>query len=308
MEQLRRGDSDQITRDYFDSLLLEMRHIDSEKPDTSFSLFGETFATPIMTAALSHLNGVCEAGAVQMAQGAKMAGAVNWTGMGDEKELEEITATGAKTIKIIKPYEDNGMILDRIAHARECGVLAVGMDVDHAFDRSGEYDVVMGWRMRPKTADEIRSFVEAAGIPFIVKGILSVKDAYKCLMAGVSGIVVSHHHGIMDYALPPLKILPHIVKAVGGKIPVFVDCGILGGTDAFKALALGADGVCAGRTLMEPLRTEGGNGVAKALLGMNDELRGVMARTGCRDLSHMDSAVVWQMPVSSPCTRSYNEL
>ena len=76
-------------------------------------------------------------------------------------------------------------------------------------------------------------------IPFIVKGILSVQDAYKCLQAGAAGIVVSHHHGIMDYALPPLKILPRIVKAVGGRMPVFVDCGIASGMDAMKALLLG---------------------------------------------------------------------
>lgn len=299
MEQIRRGDSDRITREYFDSLLLEMRHIDSEKPDTSFSLFGETFDMPIMTAALSHLNSFCEDGAVQLARGAKEANAVNWVGMGDKKELEEITATGVKAIKIIKPYEDNGIILDRIAHAVECGVLAVGIDVDHAFDRNGNYDVVTGWQMKPKTADEISMFVRKAKVPFVVKGILSVKDAYKCLKAGAGGIVVSHHHGIMDYALPPLKILPHIVKAVGRKIPVFADCGILDGIDAFKALALGADGVCIGRALMEPLRTEGEKGVAGALLRMNGELKGIMAKTGCRDLAHMDSSVVWQMPVSS---------
>lgn len=299
MEQKRRGDSDRITREYFDSLLLEMRHIDSGKPDTSFSLFGKSFDTPVMTAALSHLDNLCENGTVEMAKGAKMANAVNWVGMGDKKELEKITATGAQTIKIIKPYADNKIIFDRIEHARECGVLAVGMDIDHAFDRSGNYDVVLGCGMRPKSAEEIRQFVQAAGIPFIVKGILSVKDAYKCLRAEVGGIVVSHHQGIMDYALPPLKILPHIVKAVGGQMPIFVDCGISSGTDAFKALALGADGVCAGRALMEPLRTGGGKAVGEAIVGMNDELKGVMARTGCVDLSHMDSSVLWQMPVSS---------
>lgn len=33
------GNSDQITRDYFDSLYLEMRHIDGVKPDVKFELF-----------------------------------------------------------------------------------------------------------------------------------------------------------------------------------------------------------------------------------------------------------------------------
>ena len=56
MDIKKAGNSDRITREYLDSLLLEMRHIDGRKPDTTFKLYGETFATPIMMAALSHLN------------------------------------------------------------------------------------------------------------------------------------------------------------------------------------------------------------------------------------------------------------
>jgi isopentenyl diphosphate isomerase/L-lactate dehydrogenase-like FMN-dependent dehydrogenase len=287
------GNSDRITREYLDSLLLEMRHIDAVKPDTGFTLYGERFATPIMTAALSHLDNVHEKGMVEMAKGAKMAEAVCFAGMGEKEELEEMTKTGARVVKIIKPYADNQVIFDKIAHAESCGVLAVGMDIDHAFNGNGDYDTVLGLEMRPKSLEEIRQFVQATSLPFLIKGVLSERDAYKCLQAGVRGIVVSHHHGIMDYALPPLKILPSIVKVTGGEIPVFVDCGIAGGMDAFKALALGADGVCVGRALMEPLRDNGAKGLCDAILAMNGELAGVMARTGCPDLSHMDADVIW---------------
>lgn len=294
MGQELKGSSDRITREYFDSLLVEMRHIDGKRPDTSFSLYGESFDTPIMMAALSHLNNLHEKGMVEMAKGAKMANAVNWAGMGEMEELEEIAAAGARTIKIIKPYADNKMIFDRIEHAKKCGVLAVGIDVDHAFNGFGDYDTVLGYEMRPKSAEEIKEFVSAAGIPFIIKGVLSEKDAYKCLKAGVKGIVVSHHHGIMDYAVPPLKVLPAIVKVIGGEIPVFVDCGISSGMDVFKALALGATAVSAGRVIMDPLKENGAEGVRDTILKMNNELKGVMARTGCFDLDHMDSSVIWQ--------------
>ncbi len=293
MEEKRLGDSDQITRDYFDSLLLEMRHLDGVMPDTTFRLYGETFTTPIMMAALSHLNNIHDKGMAEMAKGAALAGAVNWAGMGEKDELEEITATGARTIKIIKPYADNDMIFDRIAHAEKCGVMAVGMDIDHAFNGKGEYDKVLGYDMAPKSMEEIRSFVEATSLPFVVKGVLSSQDAYKCLKAGAKGIVVSHHHGIMDYAVPPLKILPEIVKVIEGQIPIFVDCGILSGMDAFKALALGATAVSAGRVIMKPLGEKGACGVRDHILQMNAELKGVMARTGCADLSQIDSSVIW---------------
>lgn len=293
MEEKRLGNSDQITRDYFDSLLLEMRHLDGVMPDTTFQLYGETFTTPIMMAALSHLNNIHDNGMAEMAKGAALAGAVNWAGMGEKDELEEITATGARTIKIIKPYADNDMIFDRIAHAERCGVMAVGMDIDHAFNGKGEYDKVLGYDMAPKSMEEIRSFVEATSLPFIVKGVLSSQDAYKCLKAGAKGIVVSHHHGIMDYAVPPLMILPEIVKVIEGQIPIFVDCGVLSGMDAFKALALGATAVSAGRVIMKPLGERGACGVRDHILQMNAELKGVMARTGCADLSQIDSSVIW---------------
>ena len=210
MKKIRPGDSNQITREYFDSLLVEMRHLDGALPETGLELFGEQFRTPVMTAALSHLGNVRENGMVQMAEGARLAGAVSWAGMGDEKELEDITTTGARTIKIIKPYVDNDYILQRIAHAEKCGVMAVGMDIDHAFSGKGKYDVVLGMEMRPKSLEEMKEFVKATKLPFVVKGVLSVKDAEKCLEAGVKGIVVSHHHGIIDYAVPPLLSLIHI--------------------------------------------------------------------------------------------------
>lgn len=284
--------SDQITRDYFDSLLVEMRHIDSVIPSTKFELFGEEFDTPVMTAALSHLNNIRENGMAEMAKGAYLANAVNWTGMGDEAELEAITATGARTVKIIKPYADNDYIFRRIEHAEKCGVLAVGMDIDHAFAGNGQYDNVFGMQMAPKSIGEIKSFVKATKLPFIIKGVLSEQDAYKCLEAGVKGIVVSHHHGIMNYAVPPLMILPRIARVINHQIPIFVDCGISSGMDVFKALALGADAVCAGRILMEPLRMNGAEGVKNQIVKMTDELKGVMARTCSPDIRSIDPSVI----------------
>ena len=94
------GDSNKITRDFFDSLLLEMRHIDSELPSTEFELFGEKFSTPIMTAALSHLHNICDNAMVEIAKGAKNAGAVHWVGMGEYDEMEQIFAA-ARTVRII---------------------------------------------------------------------------------------------------------------------------------------------------------------------------------------------------------------
>lgn len=287
-------DSNEVTREYFDSLLIEMRHIDAVLPSTKLELYGETFDTPVMMAALSHLNNVHENGMVEMAKGALAANAVNWAGMGDQAEIAAITATGARTINIIKPYADNDYIFRRIEHAERCGVMALGMDVDHSFGGNGKYDVVLGEQMTPKSLTEIKEFIKATKLPFIIKGVLSEQDAYKALEAGAKGIVVSHHHGIMNYAVPPLLILPRIAKAINGRIPIFVDCGVMSGMDVFKALALGAAAVSAGRVIMEPLKRDGAEGVKNQIIKMTEELAGVMARTCSTDICHIDPSVIWK--------------
>lgn len=299
-QKMNMGDSPRITREYLDSLLVEMRHIDSVEPDTTLRLYGETFETPVMLAALSHLNNTHPEGMVEAARGVKAAGAVMWAGMGDEKELEDITATGARTIKIIKPYADNKTIFRRIEHAEKCGVLAMGMDLDHAFGSKNNRGSVMGEAMLPKTLEELKSFVKATDKPFIVKGVLSVQDALKCLDAGIQGVVVSHHHGMVDYAVPPLQILPSIAQAVGKHMPIFVDCNIDRGMDVFKAIALGAVGASVGRTAMPPLAAEGAAGVEKLFRAMTSELNWAMAVTCSPTLDRIDPKLIWRKDGSGP--------
>ena len=151
----RPGDPDSFTRYYFDSLMLETRYLDSDIPSTKFELFGETFDTPIMTAALSHLHNPANGMAIY-AQAAKECNAVHWMGMGEDKELEEVIATGARTIKVIKPHRDNAEVFRRIKHAIGVGCFAIGMDIDHSFNSNGGYDVVMGVPMKNETFEDLK--------------------------------------------------------------------------------------------------------------------------------------------------------
>ena len=282
---------DTITRDYFDSLLLETRYIDSVLSSTKMTLFGEVFDTPIMTAALSHLNNTTTEGMAVYAKGAKLSNAVHWVGMGEDEELERVVATGAKSIKIIKPHADNAEVFRKIEHALSLGCFAIGMDTDHAFNSEGGYDNVMGLPMKPKSSAEIAEFVQAAKVPFIVKGVLSPRDAEKCAKAGCAGIVVSHHHGMVQYSVPPLMVLQDILSAVGNEMEVFIDCGIVSGMDAYKCLALGAKAVSVGRHLM-PLLKQGPEAVSQRINEMTAELAGIMARTGVKTLEDMDSTII----------------
>lgn len=285
--------SNEITRAYFDSILVESRYLDSCEPDTEMELFGKKFASPIMIAAFSHLHNQHEGGMVEMAKGAKAAGICNWAGMGPKEELTEILATGCETIKIVKPYADRNKVFDMIKHAETSGALAVGVDIDHSFNWKGNNDVVLGEAMKPVTSQELAEFVSATKLPFVIKGVMSVQDAVKCAQAGVKGLLISHHSGILPCAVPPLMALPAIKDAVGNDIDLFVDCNVNSGFDAFKCLAMGAKAVCVGRAILPSFKESGAAGVEKYIANMNDELKNLMAKTGCYNLSKMTKTVLW---------------
>lgn len=295
-------DSNEITRAYFNEILVEMRHIDAVKPNTELELYGKTFATPVMTAALSHLKGKNSEGdgMIEMAEGARIAGAVNWAGMGSNEQYKSIAGTYSETIRIIKPYDDEGLVYEMISQAEQLNSLAVGMDLDHSFNSKGNYDNVLGFPMRPRSLKEIGNYCRFTKLPFIIKGVISRTDALKCLEAGVSGIVVSHHHGIMPSAVPPLMVLPEISEAIGGRIPIFVDCGIMNGSDVFKALALGASAVSIGRPVMNAILADGAEGAAAVINTVTEELAGMMARTCSKDIKSIDPALLRMKNGSRP--------
>ena len=281
------GDSVKIARMYMDSLLVEGRIVGAEKPDTTFRFLGQTFDMPIMTAALSHLD------LVSMADGAKQAGACVSIGMGGNGEFGQVLATGAKVIKIIKPYADEKEILSRIEFAEANGAIAVGMDVEHAVNvDDAEDSVVVGLPMKQPTLAELEKYVRATKLPFFIKGALSAKDALRCRDLGAAGLVLSHHNGLLRYAVPPVMILPEIRSAVGRDLILIADGGMESGFDAFKALARGADAVTMGKALMGPLKDRGAEGVRDALKKASGQLQAMMIRTGTKDLKHMDPSVI----------------
>ena len=119
---------------------------------------------------------------------------------------------------------------------------------------------------------------------------------------------------MIQYAVPPLMALPDILSITGRNIPVFVDCGIESGMDAYKCLALGAKAVSVGRHLMPLLKNgrsseshqarldgrvvtdegaaNGADAVAGRINEMTAELAGIMARTGVSALDKMDATVI----------------
>ena len=291
-----KNDSNRITRDYFDSLMIEYRFIDAVIPDMHTELFGEVFDTPISCGGMSAVaTRLRPEGMLAIAEGVKPMNTPMFTGYLHNEEFEAICATGIKAIRIIKAQRNNEAILRDIAHDESCGAFAWAMDIDHAFGGNGYYSPGGGkdfGELGPKTMDELKMLISSSRLPCILKGILSVQDAIKAVEAGASGIIVSHHKGELPCAVPPAYILPKIREAVGGKIKIFADCGVTSGMDAYKLLALGADNVCICRTLVPGLMKDGAPGVTASFTRINDELRACMARTCTKDTGSFDPSTI----------------
>ncbi|MCR5558237.1 MAG: alpha-hydroxy-acid oxidizing protein [Butyrivibrio sp.] len=294
----RSSDANVITEKYMDSILIESRYIDSVKADTTLDFLGEKFSMPVMTPAFSHLGsygGRDKSGLEEYSEAARDLGILNFCGMMENEQFKKLIDTGAKTVRIVKPYADNGKVKDQMQYAESVGAFGIGMDIDHIFGNDG-YDVVVGEEMSFQTTDMLRSYVENTKLPFFVKGVLSVSDAVKCAEIGAKAIIVSHHHGRMPYAVPPMMVLPEIKDALDGKdVKIIVDCGIATGADVFKAIALGADAAAVGRSMMPALESEGKEGVIKFIRGVGNELRYIMSSTGFETVSEIDSSVLYEL-------------
>ena len=138
--------------------------------------------------------------------------------------------------------------------------------------------------------DEVRKMVKGK---MLIKGILDPEDAKLAIEHGADGITVSNHGGrSMDYGPSTLEVLPEIVAAVNGRIPVLFDSGVRRGADIFKALALGANGVQIGRTARWGLAAFGTPGAQRLIEILQQELVQVAAAAGCAKLPDIDNTTV----------------
>mgnify|MGYP001312251765 CR=1 FL=1 len=124
----------------------------------------------------------------------------------------------------------------------------------------------------------------------VLKGILRAEDARRAVRAGVDGLIVSNHGGRqLDGAAAPLDVLPEILQAAG-ELPVCLDGGIRRGTDALKALALGARMVFVGRPMLYAASVGGQAQVEAAIEILRREIACDLALLGCPDLGELEPA------------------
>ena len=293
-----KGIGDTAIRNYdkWKEIRVQMDTLVEKRPiDTSLSLFGKNFQYPFFAGPV---------GAVNMHYGDSLNdvsyndilvsscaefGIAAFTGDGMDSNVmvaatEAIKKAGGLGIPTVKPW-NVAMIREKMALVKDAGAFAAAMDIDAAgLPFLKNFNPPAG----SKSVEELREIVEAAGVPFIVKGIMTVKGALKAKEAGAAAIVVSNHGGrVLDQCPATAEVLEEIATAVDGSMKIFVDGGIRSGTDVFKALALGADAVIIARPFVTAVYGGGREGVEVYIQKIGSELADTMAMCGVSSLSEI---------------------
>jgi 4-hydroxymandelate oxidase len=276
-------------------------------PDPSTSLLGAPLAFPVLVAPWAYQGMAHPDGEAATARAAAAAGTVMVVSSTAFEHLEDVAAAaGGSVWWQLYVFEDRDATAATLKRVVAAGYGAVCLTVDfpvmglrHRDVRNGfsppygppgskvAFDRTLSW----DDLDWIRE--QTPGLPLLVKGILTGEDAELAVDGGVDAIIVSNHGGRqLDGVDAGVTVLPEVVDAVGGRVPVLVDGGVRRGTDILKAIALGASAVLVGRPLVWGLAVDGEAGVADVLRILRAEFENSMALTGCRTVAEITSALV----------------
>jgi lactate 2-monooxygenase len=141
------------------------------------------------------------------------------------------------------------------------------------------------------TWDDLPWLKGLSRMPLVLKGICHPDDARRAIDAGADAIYVSNHGGRQaNGGIAAIDMLPAVVEAVNGRVPVLFDSGIRSGTDVVKAIALGATAVGVGRPYAYGLALDGAEGAAHVLRCILAEADLLMAVNGYPTLADVRAA------------------
>ena len=271
-------------------------------PDTSVELFGRKFRYPFFAgpvgAVTLHYSDKYDDMAYNriLVKACTENGIAAFTGDGTNPQVmqaacQAIGAADGLGIPTVKPW-DPATIQEKMALCKNAGCFAMAMDIDAA-------GLPFLKNLNPpagsKTVEELSEIVKMAGMPFIIKGVMTARGALKASQAGASAIVVSNHGGrVLDQCPATAEVLEDIVAALRGTgVKVLVDGGIRSGVDVFKALALGADGVLICRPFVPAVYGGAEEGVRLFIEKIGAELSDTMAMCGAKDLASITRDMVF---------------
>ena len=317
-------------REGFKHVQLRPRRLrDATKVDMHVDLFGTVYNSPIFLCPTGGEKAFFPDGELAVARAAKARGTLQFLSTATSTGVEDVNKALGRPVwyQLYAPnsWDACEQLLRRV-EASGCSVIA--LTVDNTTGRNSETYL----RTRPKdlgqcaachkggqagpTASERRMYdgINLTGVAtqnpamdwafvdrlrkfwkgkFIIKGMDTREDARLSVEHGIDGMLVSNHGGrSTETGRATIEALPEVVAEVGNRIPVFLDGGIRRGTDAFKALALGAKAVGIGRPFLWGLGAFGQAGVDRVLEILQGELKLVMGNCGTRTVADITRAYV----------------
>jgi 4-hydroxymandelate oxidase len=274
-------------RSFFDRITFRPRMmVPTSHLDLAISLFGEKMFAPVIVGPMARLQNYHpdgEAGMVRAASGAK-----SWMVVSCESSLpvEKIAAESKTTLWYqVVPEEDVTGVRAKMDLAVKAGCKAICITVGAPLLKAMARPVVNWTKI-----DQMRKGI---GVPVLMKGILTPKEAGEALKHGIDGIVVSNYGGLLTPGISSaMEMLPSIVEAVGGRTPVLIDGSFRRGSDIFKALAYGATAVLLGRPVVWGLAAYGPEGAQQVLEMLQTEIARDMAHCGRPTIKDIDRSVV----------------
>ncbi|VYS63130.1 unnamed protein product [Arabidopsis thaliana] len=326
----------QENRNAFSRILFRPRIlIDVSKIDVTTTVLGFNISMPIMIAPTAMQKMAHPDGELATARATSAAGTIMTLSSWATCSVEEVASTGPG-IRFFQlyVYKDRNVVIQLVKRAEEAGFKAIALTVDtprlgrRESDIKNRFALPRGLTLKnfegldlgkiDKTNDsglasyvagqvdqslswkDIKWLQSITSLPILVKGVITAEDARIAVEYGAAGIIVSNHGARqLDYVPATIVALEEVVKAVEGRIPVFLDGGVRRGTDVFKALALGASGVFVGRPSLFSLAADGEAGVRKMLQMLRDEFELTMALSGCRSLREISRTHIktdWDTP------------
>jgi 4-hydroxymandelate oxidase len=292
--------------------------VDVSQINVATTLLGTPVAMPICVAPSAMHGAACKEGECATACAAGALGTLMAASTESTRTLEDIAeaAAGPLWFQLYFSSTTRGHAARLVKRAEAAGYRAIVLTVDSSRwgqkERHARSEATFAWPASgnfaqnplPPTDDnvpdgaaitweDVEWLRSTTSLPLVLKGILTAEDAHRCAERGIAGIIVSNHGGRqLDTVSATIEALPEVVDAVESRCEVYLDGGVRRGTDALKALALGARAVFVGRPVLWGLAVAGAEGAQHVLELLRDELELAMALTGRPTLATIDKTVI----------------
>lgn len=225
-------------------------------------------------------------------------GTLAWTGDGlDATIMEEacglVGELGGAGVPTVKPW-DEATLGEKLDEALSARPAAVAMDIDAAGLPFLRGQVPPAGAKSAAQIAEVAARCHDAGVPFVLKGVMTARAAERAADARVDAIVVSNHGGrVLDGTPATAAVLPGIVDAVGDRVEVLVDGGVRSGLDVLRALALGARACLVCRPFVVAAFGGGEDGVRAFIRELRSGLQDAMEMCGAATVGDVTRELLW---------------